>query len=112
MSRPPWSVSRRAVWLTGLLAALLLAGVASFYAGAAPDGLNRVASDTGIAEAERPSPTADSPLAGYEARGVDDDRLAGGLAGVAGTLTVLLLAGGVAHAVRRSARRRPEPEPD
>ena len=37
------------------------------------------------------SATADSPLAGYPTRGVDDDRLSGGIAGVAGVVVMLLL---------------------
>ena len=91
----------RVVAVAALAAALLLAGVLSFYASSAPDGLNRVAGDAGFSSAEAESPTAESPLAGYETAGVDDGRLSGGLAGVTGVLVVLLLAGGVTHLVRR-----------
>lgn len=101
MSRP----SARAVVVVGVLVALLLAGVVSFYASTSPDGLNRVAADQGFAETgARHATEDDSPLAGYETRGVADPRLSGGLAGVAGALTVLTVTLGLGHAVRRRSR--------
>ena len=97
MSRVP----NRMLAATMLVAALLLAGVVSFYASGDPDGLNRVAEDAGFSSAEADSPTAGSPLAGYQTSGIGQDRLSGGFAGVAGVLVVLVLAGGVTHVVRR-----------
>jgi len=97
MSRP----STRTVVAVGVLVALLLAGVVSFYASSSPDGLNKVAQDQGFSSTEKPHGVSDGPLAGYEAKGVGDARLSGGVAGVVGSLTVLLLAGGLAFAVRR-----------
>lgn len=82
-------VSTRRLLLAGLVVALVLAGVASFYASASPDGLNRVAGDLGFASAERASGAESGPLAGYEVAGVGDSRLSGGLAGVLGCLVVL-----------------------
>ncbi len=87
-----------------LAAALLLAGVGSFYASTSPDGLERVAEQAGFGDSAEESRASESPLAGYETDGVEDARVGGGLAGVAGALVVLLLAGGLAYAVRR---RRP-----
>lgn len=90
------------VVLAGLLvAALLMAGVVSFYASSDPDGLNRVAEDEGFASTESEHASADSPLSDYAVAGVEDERLSGGLAGVAGVVVVLLLTGGIAYAVRR-----------
>jgi len=89
------------VVLAGLLVAFLLAGVVSFYASSSPDGLNRVALDKGFAQTEKTDGAAKSPFAGYETKGVDNDRLSGGLAGVVGSVLVLTLAGGLAFAVRR-----------
>jgi PDGLE domain len=87
--------------LVGLLVALLLAGVASYYASNSPDGLNKVAADKGF-DAGAKGHTADgSPLAGYSTKGVDDGRLSGGLAGVAGVGITFLIAGAVVLAVRR-----------
>lgn len=97
-------MSTRAVLLTGLLVALVVAGVVSHYASASPDGLNRVAGDLGFASAEQAS--GGGPLAGYEVSGVDHSRLSGGLAGVLGCLVVL----GVSSLLLR-LRRSPESSP-
>lgn len=102
----------RTFLVVGLLAALLVAGVGSYYASAHPDGLQHVAERAGFADQAEDSATADSPLSGYEVKGVENDRLSGGLAGVAGALVVLLLAGGLAYAVRRKGSvGRSEPDP-
>lgn len=87
--------------LAGLLVALLVAGFGSFYASSYPDGLDFVAEKTGFGDREEQSSTADGPFAGYSTRGVDDERLSGGIAGVAGTLAVLALAGGLFWVLRR-----------
>jgi hypothetical protein len=81
--------------------ALLLAGVVSFYASSSPDGLNRVAADKGFASTEKKHSSDRSPLAGYESKGVDDPRMSKAVAGVTGTVLVLVLAGGLALLVRR-----------
>ena len=94
-------VSTRALVVAGLLVALFLAGVVSYYASSSPDGLNRVAQDKGFARTERSHASDDSPLAGYDTDGVRNRRLSGGLAGVAGSLIVLVLAGGLTLLVRR-----------
>ncbi|HET6627087.1 MAG TPA: PDGLE domain-containing protein [Nocardioidaceae bacterium] len=91
----------RSFVLVGVLVALLLAGVVSFYASSSPDGLERVAEDHGFAKTAGEHDTGDSPLADYSTKGVDDARLSGGLAGVTGAVVVLLLAGGLAWTVRR-----------
>ncbi|WP_166140186.1 PDGLE domain-containing protein [Nocardioides ochotonae] len=91
----------RRFYVVALLVALLVAGVASYYASARPDGLEYVAEQTGFLHAAEDSATSDSPFADYQVAGVDDARLSGGLAGVLGVLLVLLIAGGLAWAVRR-----------
>ena len=91
----------RTLVLAGLAVALLLAGVVSFYASSHPDGLEYVAERTGFIDSAGEHPAGDGPFADYATKGVDDARLSGGLAGVAGTLVVLALAGGLALAVRR-----------
>jgi cobalt/nickel transport protein len=95
------TVSTRALVVTGLLVALLLAGVVSHYASRSPDGLNRVAGDEGFDGTAGTHATADGPLAGYRTKGVADSRLSGGLAGVTGVLLVLVLAGGLTVVLRR-----------
>ena len=95
-------VSTRAVLVAGLLVALLLAGVVSFYASASPDGLNRVAEDQGFSDTQSRHGSEDrSPFAGYGTKGVGNERLSGGLAGVAGSVVVLALAGGLTLVLRR-----------
>lgn len=81
--------------------ALLLAGVVSYYASANPDGLEYVAGKTGFLDSASEHGAADGPLADYGTKGVDDARLSGGLAGVIGTVVVLLVAGGLVLLVRR-----------
>lgn len=95
--------AHRKFWLTALLVALFLSGVVSFYASGSPDGLERVAGDTGIDAGATDHAMADSPLADYSARGVDNPRLSGGLAGVIGVALTLAM-GGVLFFVL--ARRR------
>lgn len=99
--RPP---STRTVLRTGLVIALVIAGVVSHYASASPDGLNRVAGDLGFASTERAS--GGGPLAGYVVAGVDHSGLSGGLAGVLGCLVVLALSSLLVR-----LRRSPGPTP-
>lgn len=92
--------STRTLVVAGVLVCLLLAGVASYYASSAPDGLNRVAENHGITSTERDHPTDNGLLAGYRTRGVDNDRLSGLVAGVSGALVVLVLFGGLTLVLR------------
>ena len=85
----------------GVLVALLLAGVASWYASGSPDGLEKVAEDKGFLSSAEDHGLADSPFAGYATKGVDSGRLSGGLAGVAGVGATLLIGGVLFTAVRR-----------
>lgn len=84
-----------------LLASLLIAGGASYYASSHPDGLNFVADKTGFIDKEQASPTSESPLAGYSTKGIEHDRVSGGVAGVAGCLLVLAISGGLFWVLRR-----------
>lgn len=95
--------------LVGLLVALLIAGVGSFYASGSPDGLEASAAETGFGDTARDSATADSPLADYGVAGIGDARLSGGLAGVVGVLVVLVLAGGLTLVLRRRGNTEAAP---
>ena len=97
-------VSTRTLLVVGVLVALFVAGVVSYQASSSPDGLNRVAEDSGFAGTQKEHASDDSPLAGYDTSGVHDRRLSVGVAGVAGSLVVLALAGGLALVIRRSGR--------
>lgn len=94
-------MSRRRFYVTALLAALLIAGLGSYYASSHPDGLEYVAGKTGFIDTADDAKTADGPFADYQTKGVEDERLGGGIAGVTGVVVVLLLMGGLAFALRR-----------
>ena len=70
------------------------------YASGAPDGLNRVAIDQGVDQQEQAHDLDESPLAGYEAAGVDDG-MSGGVAGLVGIAATFVIGAGVVLAVRR-----------
>jgi cobalt/nickel transport protein len=91
----------RTLVLSGLLVTLVLAGVVSISASSHPDGLEYVAGRTGFLDSADDHAAGDGPFADYSTKGVDDARLSGGLAGVAGTVVVLVIAGGIGFAVRR-----------
>jgi cobalt/nickel transport system permease protein len=93
--------SRRTLWISGLATSLVLAGVVSFYASADPDGLEKVAADNGIDEKAEEHAYADSPLADYGVKDVDDARLSGGLAGVIGVGVTVVAGTAVFWTVRR-----------
>lgn len=94
-------MSRRTFFIVGLVAALLIAGVGSYYASSHPDGLEYVAEQAGFLDTAEDSAAADGPLADYQTKGVTNGRLSGGLAGVLGVLITLLIAGGAARLLRR-----------
>jgi cobalt/nickel transport system permease protein len=98
---PAAARSTRNIRGIGLLTALLLAGVVSFYAAASPDGLMKVAHDQGIDAKAKPHHSDDSPLAGYEVRDISDARISGGLAGVIGVGSTVVVGSGIFWAVRR-----------
>ncbi|WP_405557661.1 energy-coupling factor ABC transporter permease [Streptomyces canus] len=93
--------SHRKVWITGLVTSLVLAGFVSFYASADPDGLEKVAADKGIDAKTEKHATADSPLADYGVKDVEDARLSGGLAGVIGVGVTVVAGSTVFWVVRR-----------
>ncbi|WP_406000335.1 energy-coupling factor ABC transporter permease [Streptomyces sp. NBC_00829] len=95
-ARPP-----RAIWATGLVTALVLAGFVSFYASASPDGLEKVAADKGIDKKAEEHASKDSPLADYGVRDIADPRVSGGLAGVIGVGVTVVAGTGIFWSVRR-----------
>lgn len=97
-------MSRRRRFLGAfLLVTLVVAGVGSIYASSLPDGLESVAERTGFSRTAEDSPATASPLADYETPGVADGRVSGAVAGVVGTLVVLVVGGGLFWALRRRA---------
>ncbi len=100
-------ISTRTVALTGLLLALLLAGVVSFYASGSPDGLERVAATLGFDGTAGEHAGSGSPLADYGLTGVGSERLSTGLAGVIGVLVVGVIMVGLVRLLRRHEDRDP-----
>jgi PDGLE domain len=70
----------------GLLVAAALALFVSPFASSDPDGLERVANDKGFATSEREHALKDGPVADYAFRGVVDERIGAGLAGLIGVI--------------------------
>lgn len=89
----------------GLAVALLLAFAVSPQASSQPDGLEKVAIDKGFIDTAEDHRLADSPLAEYAVRGVDNERLSTGLSGIIGVLLTFAFGlglFGLVHIARRS----------
>lgn len=87
-----------------LAVAVGLATAVSPFASAKPDGLEKVAETKAFLEKGKLAAIQkDSPAPDYAFPGVDNERLATGLAGFAGTLAVFALGYGLAFALRRRA---------
>jgi cobalt/nickel transport protein len=97
-------VSTRALVIAGLAIALVLAGVVSFYASGHPDGLEFVAEKTGFIDTAQDHAGRTSPFADYATSGVDNGRLSGGRAGVAGVAAVGVLFSGLVWVLRRHGK--------
>ena len=89
--------------ISGFIASLLLAGVVSFYASSHPDGLEKVAEDIGFIETAKENTNADSLLADYGVKGVDNERLSVGAAGVIGVIATGVVSTGLFMLVRRKS---------
>jgi PDGLE domain len=98
-------VTPRFFTLLALALAVGLATAVSPFASASPDGLEKVAEEKRFLDEGRPAPIQEeSPLPDYAFPGVEDERLATGLAGFVGTLAVFATGYGLAFALRRRAR--------
>jgi cobalt/nickel transport protein len=106
----------------GLLVALLLAGVVSSFASGSPDGLDSTArkgctvdadgtitGGTCIAQKEQDHQLADSPLADYAVRGIDNPYLSTGVSGVLGVLLTFGVGAGAFWLVRRRTHAESPP---
>ena len=86
--------------IAGLLVAIGLALVVSGFASSSPDGLEKVAGDKGFLETAKDHLFADGPVADYAVKGVDNERLSTGLAGLIGVLITFGVGLGVFALVR------------
>jgi hypothetical protein len=97
----------RAFLVLALAVAVGLATAASPFASSSPDGLERVAENQQFLDKGKPAALQESsPLPDYAFPGVENERVATGLAGFVGTLGVFALGYGLAFVLRR----RPGPE--
>jgi hypothetical protein len=97
------AISMRLFVALALSLAIGLAFFLSPHASSSPDGLNRVAGDKGFdASARVHAIQEDSPIPGYAFPGIDDEKLAQGVAGFVGTLGVFALGYGAAVTIRRT----------
>ncbi len=103
--------STLAVVVVGVAAAVLLVLVLAPLASPSPDGLEKVAADTGIGAAATDSATAGGPFADYGVRGVDNAWVATWIAGLLGVVATFAVCAGLILAVRhaRQPSRRSAP---
>jgi cobalt/nickel transport protein len=85
----------------GFALSLVLAGGVSFYASSSPDGLEKVAEDIGFIETAKENSNADGLLADYGVKGVDNERLSTGAAGIIGVVATAAISTGLFYMVRR-----------
>ncbi|HVK29683.1 MAG TPA: PDGLE domain-containing protein [Nocardioides sp.] len=112
------AIRQRRFLAVGLLVALLVAGDAAAeplvvdalraVVGEGAAGVDGVAGQTGFLDSADDPVDTGSPFADYGTKGVDDERLSGGIAGVAGVGLTLLIGGGLFWGLRR----RPAPQQD
>ena len=92
-------VSRRVFVIAALVVTLVVAAVVSQFAVDSPDGLERVAEDTGIlGEA---NPLEGSVFSDYAVAGLENPTLSLAIAGIVGALVVLSVSWGLIVALRR-----------
>ena len=87
--------------ISGFVASLFLAGVVSFYASSNPDGLEKVAQDIGFIETAKDNANADTSLADYGVKGIENERLSVGVAGLIGVVATGAISGGLFLLLRR-----------
>lgn len=99
-------ISNRTLVISGVVLAIGLAAFASPFASSSPDGLEKVAEEHGIPEADKAA-WQHAAIPDYQVPGIAHEGTATGLAGVIGTVCVLV-AGLV---VGRLIARRSNPAP-
>jgi cobalt/nickel transport protein len=87
--------------IAGFAMSLFIAGFASYYASSSPDGLEKVAKDIGFIETAKENSNAESALADYGVKGVENARLSTGAAGVIGVLATAGISTGLFLVLRR-----------
>ncbi len=102
-------VRTRTFIIGGLLVSLVFAAVVSQFSAADPDGLQRVAEDTGFIESGENHALVDSMFADYAVAGISNETLSLVVAGIVGTIVTLTVAAGIFFALRERRGRHPTP---
>ena len=89
--------------ITGFIASLFLAGIVSYYASSSPDGLEKVAGDIGFIDTAKENTNSEGILADYGVKGVDNQRLSTGAAGVIGVVATAAISTGLFALIRRKS---------
>jgi cobalt/nickel transport system permease protein len=100
-------VKTRTFVIGGILVSLMFAAVVSQFAVDEPDGLERVAEDTGFLGATTDHALADSIFADYATAGISNETLSLAVAGIVGTLVTLAVVAGIFLAMRERRGRDP-----
>ena len=87
--RPTDRRTPKGLVVTATVVIFVIAGFVSGFASSSPDGLEKVAGDEGFGDAARDHALSGFFLADYAVKGIDNPRLAGGIAGVIGVATTL-----------------------
>lgn len=100
-------VGTRTFLIGGVLVALVFAAVVSQFAFDNPDGLEKVAEDTGFIDSGQDHSLADFIFADYATAGISNETLSLAVAGIVGTVVTLLVAHGLFMGVRETRGRDP-----
>jgi len=99
-------LSTRLFVMLALAVSVGLATAVSPYASSSPDGLERVAQDQAFVDDGRlHALQKEAPVSDYAFPGIDNPRVATGVAGFAGTLFVFGFGYGLAYVLRRRGSR-------
>lgn len=97
-------VGMRPFVIGAVLVTVLVAGVVSQFAVDNPDGLERVAEDTGFADSAEEHAFGSSLFADYATEGIENETLSLAIAGIVGAVITLAVGGGLLYAVRDRRR--------
>ena len=97
----------RTFLIGGVLVSLMFAAVISQFAVDEPDGLERVAEDSGFLGSASDHALDDSVFADYATTGISNETLSLAVAGIVGTLVTLAVAAGIFLAIRERRGRDP-----
>lgn len=103
--RPASRIPMRTFIAGGILAALFFGAIISQFAVDNPDGLERVAEDTGFAASGGEHALEGSLFADYATAGIENEAVSLAVAGIAGTTIVFAVGWGIVAATRSESSR-------